>query len=243
MHDMKKFMISSALLASLLVASTAFAQTQVGAGANAEGQGGVEVGGRMMVRPVGAFGANASSTLRYREGLEQGKHATSTLRTRVTGRPELNKRPGFATSTAALRAQQLKEHGEKPGSQPMMPAIAGNGQPIVGGTVTAVSGSTITLTNSNKVVYAVSVASTTIIRVAGVAASLASVKVGDRVIVQGAINGSTVAAFSIIDQGAPRPAPTSTEHASTTPRKGGVAGFMGNVMGGLGGFFQHMFGF
>lgn len=224
---MKKLMIGATIFTSLLVASTAFAQAPLPP--RGESSEAVEVNGRVMVRPAGMFGVTASSTLRARM-MERGEIE--------------KKRLGNATSTAALYKLR-QEQGEKP--RPMMPQFSGNGQPVVGGTVTAVSGSNITLTNKSNVTYTVSAGSAVVKKVGVASSTAASIKIGDVLIVQGAVNGSTITASSIIDQGVPRLASTTREkmreNSTTTPRRGSIGGIVGGVMGGIGNFFRSMFGF
>ena len=111
---------------------------------------------------------------------------------------------------------------------------AGNGQPIVGGAITAISGTTITITNASGVTYTVD-ASTAKFSVRGqTAPTIASVAVGDSVIVQGAVTGNAVTAATVTDQGAPKTASTSTT-GTTTKSEG--------FFGGIGSFFKHIFGF
>jgi len=109
------------------------------------------------------------------------------------------------------------------------PEIAGNGQPVIGGKVTAINGSTLTLTNSSNATYTVDATSAKIVKAGVTGAVLSNVAVGDSVIVQGTVNGTSVTASSLIDQGT---APVAGQPASHR-------GFMGII----GGFFSHLFGF
>jgi hypothetical protein len=115
--------------------------------------------------------------------------------------------------------------------------VKGNGQPIVGGKVVAINGSTLTITNQSNVTYSITVASTTITK-AGNTASLSSIVIGDNVMVQGTINGTSAVASSVMDQGvaAVPGTPGTTESA---PHRGGLGG----IFGAIGGFFGHLFGF
>lgn len=76
--------------------------------------------------------------------------------------------------------------------------IKDNGQPVIGGTVSAINESTLTVTNSNHITYTVDTTNAKIVQGKNTIA-LAGVKVGDSVIVQGAVNGTSVAASTIID--------------------------------------------
>ena len=119
------------------------------------------------------------------------------------------------------------------------PIIQGNGEPVVGGTVTIISGTTLTITNTSNVPYTIDAASSTVV-VKGVSSTLANVAVGDNVIVQGTVNGNSVTASSIIDQGAKAANASSTNGQS---HGGGFGASIGGFFGSIGGFFQHLFGF
>ncbi|MDE1925484.1 MAG: hypothetical protein KGH79_04930 [Patescibacteria group bacterium] len=111
--------------------------------------------------------------------------------------------------------------------------IQGNGQPVVGGTVSAINGSILTLaTAQGGVTYSVDASHATIDR-GNATSSVSQIAVGDHVVVQGSVNGTAVTASSVIDQGAPK-----TSRASGIPTKG-----FGGFMGALGGFFHRLFGF
>ncbi len=129
--------------------------------------------------------------------------------------------------------------GMKGGQPSMMTrtnAFTGDGQPVVAGTVSTVSGNTLTVTNKSNMTYTVNAATAKIIagRMSSTtpAATIATITVGDNVIVQGAINGTTITATSVIDQ---KPAP-STSAGSTKPAPHGI-------FGNIGSFFSHLFGF
>jgi hypothetical protein len=107
--------------------------------------------------------------------------------------------------------------------------VIGNGQPVVAGTVSAVNGTTITVTTASNVVYTVNAASAKVLDGQNTIA-LSNVIVGNKVVVQGTINGNSVTASTIVDQVAV---------ASVMPGKSQGKGFFG----GIGQFFMHMFGF
>ena len=128
------------------------------------------------------------------------------------------------------------------------PIIQGNGEPVIGGAITAISGTTLTVTNASNVTYTIDAASSTVV-VKGVSSTLASVAVGDTILVQGVVNGNSVTASSIIDQGI-KGANASSTAASSSKLHGGFGGFsasigahLGGFFGSIGGFFQHLFGF
>ena len=132
------------------------------------------------------------------------------------------------------RNERLNGTGKN--GQPPASIIQGNGQPIVGGSVTAVSGSTLTITNKSNVAYTVD-ATNAVIEKNNATSTLSSVTVGDNVIVQGTINGSAVTASSVIDQGTAPVVGGTT--GNSEERRGGFFGFFS----GIGGFFAHLFGF
>ena len=111
------------------------------------------------------------------------------------------------------------------------PAIQGNGEPIIGGSVTAVSGSALTVTTKTNVAYTVDASNATVIK-NNATSSVSSIATGDGVIVQGTVQGTAVTASSVIDHGAVPAAAQSAQQA-------GPFGFFGAV----GGFFHRLFGF
>lgn len=134
------------------------------------------------------------------------------------------------------------DRGEKKGwgkvatsSHPMMPAMPmGNGQPIAGGTVTSIQGTTMVVTNAANVSYTVDASHANIFK--GPATStLAAIAVGNRVMVQGTVNGSSITAAHIVLQGTPA---GGAAQATTTPPRD-----MHGMMQRLGGVFHKLFGF
>jgi len=109
----------------------------------------------------------------------------------------------------------------------------GNGQPIIGGKVTAINGTSLTVTNASNVTYAVDAISATISKSGVTDATVASIAVGDSVVVQGTVNGTSVIAASVLDTGTPPATPTSSTAPATHQ------GFFGAISG----FFSHLFGF
>lgn len=116
--------------------------------------------------------------------------------------------------------------------------IQGNGQPVVGGSVTAINGSTLTIiTANNTVTYTIDATNATIEK-DNATSTITSVAIGDNVLVQGTVSGTSVTATSVIDQGVPH-TPSSTPSQSN----GNGGGFVGGFMNSIGGFFHHLFGF
>ncbi len=129
-----------------------------------------------------------------------------------------------------------KGDGQETNESGQLPMITGNGQPVVAGTVSTLSGSTITITNKSNVTYTIDATNAKILQGQN-AVSVSDVAVGDKIIVQGTVNGSAIVASSVIDQ---KPIATST--TSGTPgaaTKGPHRGFFGSI----GSFFSNIFGF
>ncbi|MDB5254666.1 MAG: hypothetical protein JWL92_42 [Candidatus Nomurabacteria bacterium] len=102
----------------------------------------------------------------------------------------------------------------------------GNGQPIIGGTVTAVNGNTITITNKSNISYTIDATSAKITK-SGTTATVSNIVVGDSLVAQGTINGSSVTAVNIVDSGAMK----------------GSAEAKAGLFGRIGTFFARIFGF
>lgn len=116
----------------------------------------------------------------------------------------------------------MRGAGNKTGQTP---AVQGNGEPVIAGTISAINGASLTVTNKSNVTYTVDTTNAKIL-LGNTASSLSSVKVGDAVVVQGTVNGNSIAASSVIDQAAP---------AGQTTHK--------SIFAGIGQFFSHLFGF
>jgi hypothetical protein len=115
--------------------------------------------------------------------------------------------------------------------------VAGNGQPVIGGAITAIGGTdgtTLTVTNKSNVTYSVETSGAKFLQ-GSTTIAFSNLKQGDNVIVQGTVNGTNVTASTVIDQGQPVAAGTTG-----TPTK---HGFLGGIFGGIGSFFSHIFGF
>jgi hypothetical protein len=113
--------------------------------------------------------------------------------------------------------------------------ISGNGQPVIAGSITAISGNTITITNKSNVTYTIDASGAKFV-VAGITIpSISNVAVEDNVIVQGTVNGNSVTASSVIDQA--RPASATAGATAQQPHQS--QGFFGSI----GSFFARIFGF
>ena len=111
-------------------------------------------------------------------------------------------------------------NGNKPATS-TQPIITGNGEPVIAGTISTISGSSITITNKSNVTYNVDATNAKITQ-GNTASDVSTLKVGDTVVIQGTVNSSSIIASSVIDQIKP-------SHP----------GFLG----GIGKFFMHLFGF
>ncbi len=138
--------------------------------------------------------------------------------------------------TAKIIRDGIPTKGMGPRSNVQGPMIQGNGQPVIGGTVSAVSGNTLTVaTAQGGISYSVDASSATVHK-GNATSSVSNISVGDRVVVQGSVNGTSVVASSVIDQGAGTvPGVSGSESGQVE----GPRGFMGAIRG----FFQHLFGF
>jgi hypothetical protein len=123
--------------------------------------------------------------------------------------------------------------GRMGSSTPQMPAITGNGQPVVAGTISTLNGTSFTITTSSNVTYTIDATSAKIVQGKDTITT-SGLTVGDSVIVQGTINGTSVTASSVIDQKAPSTSNGNTDSGSTQHP---------GMFGGIGQFFRHLFGF
>jgi hypothetical protein len=132
------------------------------------------------------------------------------------------------TNLVATKIEDGMMFKGQPGSNGGVVLPQGNGQPIVGGKVTAVSGNTVTITNSSNVAYTIDVTNAKITK-NGTASTVSTVAVGDTVLAQGTVNGTSVTAVSLTDSAA------ATNNGSTGQHTG--------FFGAIGGFFSKLFGF
>jgi hypothetical protein len=137
--------------------------------------------------------------------------------------------------TATLIRDGMPQGGLKMRTPAQSP-LKGNGEPVIGGAVTAINGTTLTVTNKSNVTYMVDASAATIVK-DNATSSLSTINTGDNVIVQGAVNGTSVTASSVDDQGGAAPS------MSTSTPQNGSAGPHKGIFGAIGGFFSHLFGF
>ncbi|HTR18719.1 MAG TPA: DUF5666 domain-containing protein [Candidatus Paceibacterota bacterium] len=247
-------LISILMALGLLTAVPAFAQGTQGPG----GWGGPgHMMGSMMRRPPGVFGSvtvvsgntitlqskgfgkSATSTTTYSIDASNATvfkdGATSTVSSIAIGDNLMVQGTVSGTSVAATKIYDSMPQGKfggGPGMRPQPSSFQGNGEPVIGGSITAVSGNTLTVTNKSNVTYTIDASGATILK-GNATSSVADIATGDNVLVQGTVSGNTVTASSVIDQGVPK-----------TPSGNGFAPHgIGGFFGVIGGLLQHLFGF
>jgi len=176
----------------------------------------VAVGDTVMVRGT-VNGINVTATV-IRDGMMG-----------IVGRPGM-----FASSTRGEQGNGGKGLGRGPTSTATTSPIQGNGEPVIAGSVASMSGSSLTITNASNVTYTVDASNAAIVK-GRATSTIASIAVGDNVVVQGVVNGTAITASSIIDQGA--------GHQGGAQPNAPATGFHLNVFSSIGNFFKHMFGF
>lgn len=119
-----------------------------------------------------------------------------------------------------------------------MPMFAGNGEPVVAGTVSAVNGNSLSITNKSNVNYTVDVTSAKITQGSNTI-TVANVVVGDSVFVQGTVNGNAVVATSVIDSAKGGMGMMNGYNNKSENNPSTKKGFFG----GIGNWFSRMFGF
>lgn len=112
--------------------------------------------------------------------------------------------------------------------------FVGNGQPVVAGNITALTGSIFTLTTKNGVAYSVDATNAKFTK-KGATSTVSALAVNDTVIVQGTVNGNSVLASNVIDRGT-MPAPSANVNQGVGEKGKGF-------FGGIGAFFGRLFGF
>jgi hypothetical protein len=112
------------------------------------------------------------------------------------------------------------------------PVLKGNGQPIVAGSITAINGTSLTVTNPGGATYSVDASGAKFIKGADTVA-VSDIAVSDKVVIQGSVSGTSVVASTVIKQAVPQ---IAGAQAGGRPRPQGF-------FGGIGQFFGHLFGF
>ncbi len=136
-----------------------------------------------------------------------------------------------STITAKLIHSGVRNGDDKPKPKEDRPGILNNGQPVIAGKVTAVSGTMITVQSSASSTYSVNAANAVIKTKGNVSSTISAITVGDNVVVQGTVNGSSVVASTIIEQDA--------RMDNGGKGNGGNKGFFGRI----GSFFRSFFRF
>ena len=160
--------------------------------------------------------------------------ATSTVANIIVGdKVKIHGAITDANIVATIIRDNTNRTTESPKPKPSpSPLIPGNGQPIIAGSVTAINGLILTVTNKSGITYTVDASTAKIQN----NRAFSDIIIGDNVIVQGVVNGTSVTASSIIViQGA-------TPSLNAEPNNNGN-GVRGNFFGGIGRFFQRLFGF
>lgn len=133
---------------------------------------------------------------------------------------------GTSVVATIIRDGKVGNGNENDNNQALL-QIQGNGQPVVAGIISAINGSSLMITtnNSSSITYTIDAANAKIIQGKNTIL-LSGVKIGDSVIVQGTVNGTSVIASTIIDTNL------------ITGQKVRL-GFFGSI----GQFFRRLFGF
>jgi hypothetical protein len=234
--------ISSAILGSFLIGSVAFAADSGfgngGMGGRAPGIFGIvsAINGANLTVTSKGFGQNTTQTTYTVDATNAAvtkNGSTSSLGNVSVGDTVSVQGTVSGTNVTAttIRDGVIGRKGMRGGQNnvPKTPIIQGNGQPVVGGTVASINGTSLTITNASNVTYTVDTSGATI-KKDNATSTVSNISVGDRVIVQGTVNGTSITASSIIDQGV---APSNTNST------GNNGGFFGAIRG----FFHKMFGF
>jgi hypothetical protein len=161
-------------------------------------------------------------------------NATGTIASIVVGDTIMAQGTLTGTNLVAttIRDGVMMNRGSKTGTTTetsQTPSITGNGEPLVAGTVSAISGATLTITNKSNVTYTVDATNAKVVQGQNTI-SISGIAVGDDVVAQGTVNGNSVVASSVIDQ-----KPATTASSTTTTHKG--------FFGSIGSFFSKLFGF
>ena len=163
------------------------------------------------------------------------KNATTTLSSILVGDRIVVQGTVNGTNIVAttIRDNNKLEKDDKATSTP--PAFVGNGQPIVAGKIVTVSGNSITVTTASNITYTVDATNAKILKGSSTIA-VGNLVAGDTVVIQGAINGSSVTATTIMDKGVVNPVNPPANSGDKGQARGGF-------FGGIGKFFMSMFGF
>lgn len=188
------------------------------------------------------FDRNASSTITYTVNASNATilkgNATSSLSSVAVGDTVFVQGTLSGTTITATIIRDGMMRGGK-GDQGEGNALPqGNGQPVVAGTVSSISGSTITITNSSNATYTIDASSAKITK-GGNTATITDIAVGDRILAQGTVNGTSVTASLVFDQTHLNTVNGGNDNnqgaPENHPQKGARSGFFG--------WLSHLFGF
>lgn len=246
------------MLAGSVAALPAFADTTTPAPGSTSGHTGAWTGSQRMMRP-GVFGTVASisgstitvtSMMRGKPSTSGGTATTGTTTTYTVDASNATvTKSGVASSLSAVAVgDRISAQGTVSGSSvtatsimdgiptgmmgnggAKMNGFKGDGNPVVGGTVASVNGSTFTVTNSGSSTYTIDATNATVMD-KGATSTVSAILSGDKVLVQGTVSGSSVTATAVIDQG------------QTTMGTSGQTGENG-MLSGIEGFFRKIFSF
>ena len=255
---------SSVVLASLLTAVPALAETtaQNSSQGSEHGRAGFERHAQGVVGVVASISGNSITITSKEFGRKGSSDSSTTSKTYTIDASNATVEKSGSTASLAsiavgdtifvdgtvsgtnVTAKTIRTgapQGARPeaGKRDTSIAIKGNGQPVVGGTVSSVNGSSISITNESNVSYTIDASGATITK-QGATSTISSVASGDRLLVQGSVNGTSVVASSIIDQGA---AAATAQSGSNATQGQTVGSQQGGFFGAVGGFFHRLFGF
>ena len=185
--------------------------------------------------PAAVYTINASNATVMKDG------ATSTISSILVGDNILVQGTVSGTNVTAtlIRDAKILNRGngqEDQGKKATTSPIVGNGEPVIAGTVSVINGNNLSITNKSNITYAIDVTNARFTQGQKVI-TLTDIKVGDAVVIQGTVNGTSVIATSVIDQ--KKINQNNQTGTSTQAKPKANPGFFGRI----GGFFSHMFGF
>lgn len=198
-------------------------------------------GNTLTVTSTGRMGFRASTTptttytVDATNAVVMKNNATSSVSSIVVGDMVSVQGTVTGTNVVATKINDGLVRGKGTPGQPNpnggqnLSGIVGNGEPVVAGTISTITGSTITITNKSNVAYTVDATNAKISK-GNASSSISNLTVGDSVLVQGTVNGNSITATTVLDQ---------TNPSSTSTNNQGPKGFFG----GIGQFFMHLFGF
>ncbi|MDD4989287.1 MAG: hypothetical protein PHV42_02575 [Candidatus Pacebacteria bacterium] len=133
-----------------------------------------------------------------------------------------------------MRGKGFGKEGQASTTRQTAPQIQGNGEPVIAGTVSSVSGETITITNKSNTSYTIDATNAKIYQGQNTI-TISNVNAGDSVIAQGTINGTSVTASTIIDH------KQQTNTPDTNQGQGNSQAQHPSFWGRIGNFFRNLF--